>query len=66
MTATATRFEFLNRRAITETATGAAACWYDSAEDVEEEEVAEGNLYFDLDTLPDAAPRDLFAVTHRP
>ena len=58
-------FEFLSRRAITETATGNAACWYDSAEDVEEEELAEGDGYFDLDTLPDAGPYDIFSQNNR-
>ena len=47
-----THFEFAGRRALTETAPQRAACWYDSADQLEEE-VSYGADYFDLNILPD-------------
>ncbi len=64
MTQAVKPFEFMARRAMTE-ATGAAACRYDSAEDIDEEELSEGDQgYFDLNTLPDPGPIDLFSQTN--
>jgi len=48
------QFEFVSRRAITEAGPHKAACRYDSADEIEEEEIAvNGGDFFDLNSLPD-------------
>lgn len=47
------QFEFSSRRAITEAIPHRAACWYDSAENNDEDELAMSGEFFDLNMLPD-------------